>query len=142
MASIPEVAVVYTRDDEILKGSLARWFPSHQTIAFHADARGKAWRCSAVHEIAHAVLKHPANCGVDFFDNQNELEADRWAARVLLPDLDAVATELACAASYGQAAYNLGVILDLLEVRLKDLTDGERRQVSRGVWAVHDGGGR
>lgn len=142
LASIPEVEVVYTRDDAILRGSLARWFPNERTIAFHSDARGKAWRCSATHEIAHAVLGHPAACGNEFFDNQNEIEADKWAARVLLPDLEKVATEIATAASYGQAAYNLGVILDLLEVRLHHLTDDERRHVSRRVWSVHDGCGR
>lgn len=141
LASIPDVRVVYTRDDAVLKGRLARWFPNVRTIAFHADARGKAWRCSAVHEIAHAVLGHPAACGNDFFDNQNEIDADKWAARVLLPDVDAVATEIASAASYGEAAYNLGVILDILEVRLQHLTPMERSRVNRRVWNVHEGSG-
>lgn len=138
LAAIPDVEVVYTRDDAVLRGRLARWFPRVRTIAFHADARGKAWRCSAVHEIGHVVLGHPAACGNEFFDHQNEIEADKWAARVLLPNLAAVATEIASAASYGQAAYNLGVILDLLEVRLHNLSPDERKYVSRRVWNVHE----
>lgn len=141
LASLPDVEVVYTRDPDILKGRLARWFPRVRTIAFHCDARGKAWRCAAVHEIAHAVLGHPAACGNDFFDNQNEIDADRWAARVLLPDLDDVAREIATAPSYGAAAYNLGVILDLLEVRLANLSAFERHRMDRRVWAIHEGGG-
>lgn len=141
LASLPEVEVRYTRDQAILKGSNARWFPRPRIIAMHADLRGKRWRCSIVHELCHAILDHPAACGVDFFDQRVETEADELAARILMPSLDEIADELATTCHHGHAAANLGVILDLLEVRLGALNDFERRYVSRRVWAIHEGVG-
>lgn len=141
LASVPDVEVRYTRDPALLKGRRAQWYPSHRIIAMHADLRGKAWRCSIVHELSHAILDHPAPCGNDFFDQRVELEADALAARILLPDLDVVARELATTAHHGHAAAHLGVICDLLDVRLATLTREERAYVDRAVWAVHEGVG-
>jgi len=139
LASLPDVEVRYTRDQRILKGHNARWYPRPRIIAMHADLRGKKWRCSIVHECAHVILSHPAACGDDFFDQRVESEADELASRILMPDLEVVAHELATSCHYGHAADNLGVILDLLEVRLRTLTKAERATVSERVWAVHEG---
>jgi hypothetical protein len=68
-----------------------------------------------------------------------EAEADALAARILLPDLDVVARELAMTAHHGHAAAHLGVICDLLDVRLATLTAEEREHVDRVVWSVHEG---
>lgn len=141
LASLPDVEVRYTRDQDVLKGRNARWFPRPRIIAMHADLRGKRWRCSIVHELAHAILEHPAACGNDFFDQRVEAEADALAARILMPSLDAIADELALTCHHGHAADHLGVILDLLEVRLANLNDFERRYVSRRVWSIHEGVG-
>jgi Zn-dependent peptidase ImmA (M78 family) len=141
LASMPDVTVRYTRDQAILKGSNARWFPRVRTVAMHADLRGRRWRSSIAHELSHAILDHPAACGDEFFDQRLELEADALAAKMLLPDLDDLARELATTCHHGHAAANLGIILDLLEVRLKYLTPAERRYLDAAVWAVHEGEG-
>lgn len=141
MLAKQDVSVIYTRNQRVLRGRNARWYPDRRVIAMHADLRGKRWRCSLMHELGHVVLNHPAACGNDFFDQRLEAEADEFAARVLLPDLDLVGTELATCGSYGHAATTLGVILDLLEVRLKTLTETERTYLNRAVWSIHEGVG-
>jgi Zn-dependent peptidase ImmA (M78 family) len=139
LASVPDVEVRYTQDQAVLRGRNAQWFPQHRIIAMRTDLRGKRWRCSIVHELAHVILEHPAPCGNDFFDQRVEAEADALAARILLPDLDVVARELAVTAHHGHAAAHLGVICDLLDVRLATLTAEEREHVDRVVWSVHEG---
>lgn len=141
LASRPEVTIVYTRDDAVLKGRDARWFPRVDTIAMHGDLRGLSWRCAIMHELGHVVLGHPAGCDNAFYDQRNEMAADEFAARHLLPDLDAIGREIATTTTHGHAARNLGVILDLLEVRLKTLDEDEHRQIDRIVYAIQEGRG-
>lgn len=141
LASVPDVEVRYTRDQRVLRGRNAQWFPQHRIIAMHSDLRGKRWRCSIVHELAHAILDHPAPCGNTFYDQRVEIEADVLAALILMPDLDAIAQEIATTSHHGHAAAQLGVIYDLLEVRLSCLTADERAYMDRVVWSIHEGVG-
>lgn len=136
-----DVALRYTRNPRILHGRAARYFPSKREIVAHADLRGKRWRCDIMHELGHHVLGHPAACGNEFYDQRVEAEADEFAARLLLPDLDLLGTELATCGSYGHAAATLGVILDLLEVRLRTLDGDEREYLDKVVWSIHEGVG-
>lgn len=136
-----DVHLIWTDDESVLQGRRARWFPSHATIVMDKRLERRLARCSLAHELGHVILGHPAACGAEFFDNRNEVEADRFAARMLLPDLDEVATELATTSHHGHAATHLRVTRDILNARLADLTDEETRQVKRRVWSIHEGVG-
>ncbi|EFQ84757.1 hypothetical protein HMPREF0063_10098 [Aeromicrobium marinum DSM 15272] len=138
LADMPDVRLEWTTDDRILKGRRARWFPGVRTIAMDASLSRMAARCSLMHELAHVVLGHGPACDNKFYDQRVELEADRFAARVLLPDLRAVATELATTSHHGHAARNLHVTRDLLEVRLHDLDAMERDGVLRSVASIQE----
>lgn len=139
LAQMPDVELQWTSDQAVLKGRRARWFPRPRIIVMDKALKRRTARCSLAHEIAHVVLEHPAACDNRFFDQRRELEADRFAARFLLPDLAEVARELATASTYGHAAANLHVTLDMLEARLADLAPREHRLVSDLVCGVHEG---
>jgi len=138
LAQLPDIDVVYTRDDSILRGRRARWFPRLRTIYIDGGLLKMVARCSLMHELAHVILDHQGSCNHTFYDQRVELEADRFAARLLLPDLDELAIELATTSHHGHAARNLRVTLDMLEVRLGSLTTHEHRYLSKRVWSVHD----
>lgn len=139
LAQLPDVEVRWTRDQNILKGRRARWFPRPRIIAVDAGLRRTVARCSLMHELAHVVLDHPAACDNHFFDQRVEADADRLAARLLLPDVEEIAIELATTSTHSHAARNLRVTLDMLEARLEALTPTERSEISERVWNVHDG---
>lgn len=141
LASMPHVKVVYTRDEGILRGRDARWFADEFTIVAREGLRGTRWHDEMLHELGHVVLGHPSTCDNAFYDQRNELEADAFAAVHAIPNLDVMAIELATAATYGHAARNIGTCLDLLEVRLANLTSQERELVDGIVWSVHEGRG-
>lgn len=141
LAAMPHVEVVYTSDDDVLRGRDARWFADVMTIAVRAGLRGTRWHDVMLHELGHVVLGHPSTCHNDFYDHRNELEADAFAAVHAIPCLDELGLQLATASTYGHAARNLGTCLDLLEVRLANLTSREREQVDGVVWSIHEGRG-
>lgn len=141
LAGIPDIELVWTTDATVLLGHRARWIPAASTIVIDSRLKRRLARCSLAHELAHVILEHPTPCGSEFFDHRVELEADAFAARLLLPDLNEIATELATACHHGHAATNLRVTLDMLQARLSGLTCDERREIQRRVWSVHEGGG-
>jgi Zn-dependent peptidase ImmA (M78 family) len=141
LASRADVQLIWTENPDTLRGARGRWFPDSRVIAIDSRVRRLISRCSLAHELGHVVLEHPTPCGNDFFDRRVEEEADEFAARLLLDDLDELARELATTCHHGHAAANLRVTLDMLETRLKTLTDLERRHISKRVWAVHDSTG-
>lgn len=125
LATMPDVELVWTTDEDVLRGRRARWFPRSRRIAIDSRLRRLKARCSLAHELGHVVLEHDAPCGNEFFDYRAELAADEFAARLLLDDLDQLATELALACNHGHAASNLNVTLDLFETRLRTLLPDE-----------------
>jgi hypothetical protein len=139
LATMPQVLVEYTTDDDILCGREARWFPDVATIAVRTGLRGTRWHDAMLHELGHVMLGHPAACGDDFYDQRVEAEADAFAAKHAIPDLQEMARQLGTAGSYAHAARNLGTCYDLLEVRLANLTTQERELVEDLVWNIHEG---
>lgn len=141
LASLPDVRLEWTEDQEVLEGRRARWFPGHRVIVIDSRLKRLKARCSLAHELGHVVLEHPTPCGSEFFDNRVEVEADQFAARLLLPDLDLLGIELATSVHHGHAASNLNVTRDILEARLAGLREDESRHLRRIVWDVHEGRG-
>lgn len=141
LLSMPHVEVVYTDDNDILRGRDARWFPESVTIAMRVGLRGTRWHDVMLHELGHVVLGHPGECGNEFYDQRNEAEADAFAAVHAIPDLQEMAKQLGCSSTYAHAARNLGTCYDLLEVRLMNLTTTEREAVEAIVWNIHEGVG-
>lgn len=138
LEQLHDIDVVWTLDQQVLKGRRARWFPSKRTIAIDASLRRLRARCSLAHELGHVVLNHTVPCGNEFFDRRVEAEADEFAARLLLDDVDELAHELATTVTHGHAAANLRVTLDLFETRLATLTEPERRHIHRKVSDAHE----
>jgi Zn-dependent peptidase ImmA (M78 family) len=138
LAAYADVQLIWTAKASTLRGARARWFPDHRVIAIDSRLRRLISRCSLAHELGHVVLEHPTPCGNEFFDRRVEEEADEFAARLLLDDLDELACELATTCGHGHAAANLRVTLDMLDTRLRTLTELERAHLSRVVWNVHE----
>lgn len=138
LGNMPDVELIWSTDDAVLRGRRARWYPRSRRIVIDGRLRRLISRCSLAHELAHAALGHPEPCGNEFFDQRVEAEADELAARWLLDDLDQLSLELATTCNHGHAAANLRVTLDMLEVRLATLTAGERAYIERAVWNVHE----
>jgi Zn-dependent peptidase ImmA (M78 family) len=141
LAQMPEVRVLYTDDQRALKGRDARYYPRWKLIVIDSRLRRLKSRCRLAHELGHAVLEHPPECGHDFYDQRIEAEADEFAARLLLDDLDLLAFELATTCGHGHAASNLYVTLDLLEVRLSTLAPWERDWITSEVLRLQEGVG-
>lgn len=139
LATLPDVRVLYTDDQRALKGRDARWYPQWRVIAIDRRLLRLKSRCRLAHELGHAVLEHPTPCGHEFYDQRVEAEADEFAARLLLDDLDKLAFELATACGHGHAAANLYVTLDLLETRLATLAPWEHSWISDEVARIQEG---
>lgn len=138
LATMPNVRVLYTDDQRALKGRDARWYPDFRVIAIDRRLRRLKSRCRLAHELGHAVLDHPA-CGDDeLYDQRIEDEADEFAARLLLDNLDDLAFELATSCGHGHAAANLYVTLDLFEVRLATLAPRESEWIAREVCRLQE----
>ena len=139
LATMPDVRVIYTDDDRALKGRDAQWYPRWRIIAIKKGLIRLKSRCRLAHELGHAVLEHPTPCGHEFYDQRIEAEADEFAARLLLDDLDRLAFELATTCGHGHAAANLYVTLDLFENRLATLDAWERDWIAEKVAALQEG---
>lgn len=140
LATMPRVRVLYTDDERALKGREARWYPDFRVIAIDKRLRRLKSRCRLAHELGHAVLGHPA-CDDELYDQRIEDEADEFAARLLLDNLDTLSFELATACGHGHAASNLYVTLDLFEVRIATLAPWEREWISAEVARIQEGVG-
>lgn len=139
--ALPEIKLVWTNDERALKGRDARWFPARKVIAVKASLRRLKSRCRIAHELGHIVLGHGASCGVEFFDLRAEEAADEFAARLLLDDLQMLATELATTVHHGHAANNLNVTLDMFDTRLRTLLPDEIAVVDSLVCEIQAGHG-
>jgi Zn-dependent peptidase ImmA (M78 family) len=137
----PDVRLVRTNDEKVLRGRDARWFPMPRVIVIKASLRRLTYRCRLAHELGHVVLGHGAACGDDLYDYRLELAADEWAARLLLDDLPRLIVELATTCNHGHAAANLNVTLDVLDTRLHTMDPGESSLVDELVREIQESGG-
>jgi Zn-dependent peptidase ImmA (M78 family) len=133
LAEMPEVRLHWTSNAEVLQGRQARWFPSKRVIAIDARIRRLKSRCSLAHELAHIVAEDACGSEGGLYDYRRELQADEWAARLLLDDLALLARTLVTTTTDGHAAHELNVTLALYQTRLDTLSDEEREQINHHV---------
>lgn len=141
LAVMPAVQLVWTSNQAVLQGRRARWFPTEGAIAIDSRLRRLKARCSLAHELAHVVLGDA--CGGDggLYDDRRERQADEFAARLLLSDLDELARTISITCTDGHAARELNVTLDLYRTRLETLDQDEHAYIDAHVLSVHDGWG-
>lgn len=132
LADMPDVELVWTDDDALLCGDDAWWDPDTRQIWMDSRLKRVVRRCALAHELAHVVREDFA-CGDPRTDLRMERDADRLAARWLLPDLEAIAVAYVTAESDGHAADMLYVTVDLLEARCSALHPAERHYIRRKV---------
>lgn len=105
-----------------------------RVILIEEDQDPAAQRCSLAHAVAHLDLGH-GRAVAGFFENREEADADRHAARLLIP-LEALAEALVWTRSRTEVAAELLVDLPILAVREQALTRAERVQLRRWVGPV------
>lgn len=100
-----------------------------RVILIDASAGIEVRRSSLAHAVAHLDLGHTRTLS-GHFENREEGQADRLAARRLIP-LEAFAEALAWSQDRGEVARHLGVDLPMLRTRELDLSTAERRRLRR-----------
>lgn len=103
------------------------YVPAIDCIVLHDDLTAVEERTVLAEELAHRALDHrphPSKAEVD----RMELRARRWAA-VRLVSLDALAEALRSSSNSFEVAEELGVDPELLEVRIRWLTDDEKQTI-------------
>lgn len=106
------------------------YFPAAKVIALGAQLSDAEARLVLTHELAHHALGHLPHADPLEVDRM-ELRARRWAA-VRLLSLEDLATAMRSAGNLFEVAEELGVDPELLEVRLRWLTDEERKELECG----------
>lgn len=136
LRSLEHIELIWTDDDEILAGADARYFHTVSVIVMDKRIESQAERRSVLcHEIAH-VLRGDLPTGSDVLDAKQEAHVTQWAARQLI-ELPALLDALRWSMSAEEAADELWVSGELLEVRLAHLHPAERAWLNR---ALQDGG--
>ena len=103
------------------------YVPAIDCIVLHSDLTAVEERTILAEELAHRALDHrphPSKAEVD----RMELRARRWAA-VRLVALEDLAEALRVSSNSFEVAEELGVDPELLEVRIRWLTDDERQTI-------------
>jgi hypothetical protein len=100
-----------------------------QVILIDAGGSAPVRRSSLAHALAHLDLEHRWTLA-GFFENREELEADRLAARRLIP-LRAFLEAVAWSQDRDEVAAALDVDLPMLDARERDLSRGELRHLRR-----------
>jgi hypothetical protein len=98
--------------DGDLGGDLGRWYPDEHKIELTRGQIHRVERCVLTHELAHAVLGHPAGD-----DPKREKQADRWAAMRLIR-LDELRSVARHSPDPGQWSADLQVTTRLMKVAL------------------------
>jgi hypothetical protein len=105
-----------------------------QVILLDIAERPEVQRSSLAHAVAHLDLGH-AQTLPGFFENREEAQADSLAARRLI-SIEAFAEAVLWAQDRPSIAAALGVYLEMLEARERDLSRAERRRLRRRCSAV------
>lgn len=135
LGEMPDIELVWTTDDDLLRGDDAWWDPDSRQIFMDLRLKQVVKRCALAHELAH-VVREDASCGIAVHDDRMEIAADRLASRWLLPDLNAIAHAFVTAESNGHAAEMLWVTLPILEARYAAMHPAERHYIRRKVAEV------
>ena len=110
------------------------WCPGEQVILLDDRLGRREARCVLAHELGHVALGHcglPDVAGAERLAVRTETQADRWAARRLVPLRSLARTLRLFPDDAPAAAAELDVTTDVLQVRLASLTDAERTVLSR-----------
>lgn len=129
LRELPGVRVEWSKDDALLQGADAWWYPDHDLIVMDARTKQVVKRCALAHELAHRERGDRA-CADGRAARRQELAADQWAARWLI-GIEPLAEALRWTSCEVEAAAELWVTLHLLRVRLADLEPAERRHLRR-----------
>lgn len=124
LRKLTHLDLLWTDDEKILEDAAGWYYAELDTIVLDSRLTQVERRSVLCHELAHA-LRRDEPCGHPALDAVQELRADQWAARKLI-DLHALGEALAWASSLGEAADELWVTRDLLDVRLAHLHPSER----------------
>jgi Zn-dependent peptidase ImmA (M78 family) len=114
-------------------GQDARWYPASQTILLGTHLGQSSRRSALAHELAHVDLGH---CGLDGSQDaaKQEREADDLAARRLI-GLDDLVEALLWSQDEHELAEWLWVDVDIIRARLTSLSDQERNEIEKRLWA-------
>ena len=102
-----------------------------KVILIETAQREHARRSSLAHAVAHLDLEHTRTLHA-FFENREEVAADRLAAERLIP-LRSLAQALAWSQDRATVADELGVDLPMLQVRERYLSRSERTRLRVGA---------
>lgn len=109
----------------------AVWLSDSSVIFVDASLSRAEGRCALAHEIAHMDLGH-WRTGVRHFDRRLEREADRLAARRLIP-FPHLAHALRWSRDDRELAEELNVDLDTIRARLEHLTPDEVDELQQAI---------
>lgn len=123
-AAVDEEGVVVGFADLRIKGA---YVPAIDVVVLRNDLGRIEERCTLAEELGHRTLghrPHPSKAEVD----RMEQRAARWAAARLV-DLEDLAEALRTSSNAFEVAEELGVDPELLEVRVRWLTDAEKQTI-------------
>lgn len=116
-------------------GPMGRAIFGVQTVSLRDDLTRAERRCTLMHELLH-LDNGPQPWGLRA---KEEEQVRRRTARLMLPDVEALAEALAWSDSLVEAAEELGVDVHVLRKRLRHLRPAEIRYVRRrlrGSWGA------
>lgn len=116
--------------DDDLDGDLGRWYPHEHKIELTNGLKQRVERSVLAHELAHAILGHPAGD-----DPKRERQADRWAALRLI-DHDDLLRAAAVSPDPAQWCVDLQVTPRLLTVAMH-IFEGQRHGMGRSPTERH-----
>jgi Zn-dependent peptidase ImmA (M78 family) len=129
LRSLAHINLRWTDDDEELDAAHGWYYVDHDEIVIDSRLSQRERRSVLSHELAHAIGRDEP-CHNPVLDSIQELRADRWAARRLI-DIRSLGEALAWASDLEEAAEELWVTRDLLDVRLAHLHPSERAYLMR-----------
>lgn len=128
LRSLPELIVEFTNE---LPSGDAWWSPAQEVILMRRGLLQVERRCALAHELGHRKLGHSGLCEYADAGRQSrraEMEADRWAAKRLVSP-DQLLEVARWARSRAEAAEELWVTREILDVRLRWMHPAERRRL-------------
>lgn len=135
--TLAHITIRWTCNDEELEDAYAWYFVDDDVILMDSRMSQVERRCVLAHEIHHA-LHHDEPCHHVALDAMQELRADQWASRKLI-EIRPLGEALAWASCLDEAAEELWVTRDLLDVRLAHLRPMESQYLKRRLEEPHVG---